>query len=288
MLAALPKKREIHYNLYPSKKKLKKRTRNIEREWAFQRPMFFSHFQRLLSMEPVSMMNIEWDTLQLATPFVLLDYSDTEAPCLSEFFRENRHPSVIVEAYQYFLKGLCLLEQEEIVHTNITENTLLCDFRSHRFLFSQNGDCFLYKELITTYQDRSSKKGDCIDLFVLVFLRRQCLSSLSLANLNDIWDGWMAFVGWKENLEEWKKDWLFQMHRYINAPLNVIVDGLFANAGVWNVYSLQFAFFQCLRLYEDRFYSTFSRWLLSQMGPFEKKLPNAALKALDHFIDGYY
>jgi len=249
---------------------------------------FFLHFQRILSVENVY---LDVDSGIHHGSFVLLDYRYPETYSIASCFpREKNRSLFVIDAYRYLLNGLCLLKEGD-VHMNITEHSILCPSSSYekRFIFSQNGycnPCSLGTMRETVYH--------CIEIHLLSFLKERNLSSLSWLNLEEVWDIWVSLSPFgnifSEVLkEQWKHDWMFQMQRYINRPLQTIVDGLYLSSGTWNVYSLQIVFLILMAPFceKDVFLFSFSQWLVSQMVPFERKLPNAALEALDHFIDEY-
>jgi len=159
-----------------------------------------------------------------------------------------------------------------------------------RYIFSQNDACLSIhsSELLSFLASFTSTKHNaywCIEAQLLSYIINRQLSSLSLSNLEEVWWGFLSpFENTiLEVFKEWKEQWFFQMQKYINRPLNEIVTGLLGSCGSWNVYSLHISFLYCFSEFPS-----FSRWLLLELNPFEKKLPNALLEALDHFIDGVH
>jgi hypothetical protein len=298
MFVSIPKRRkERKHIIY---KKVKRINPFVENEIALNNKYncapFLLHFDRILSFKKVHFGDLEYAELleekDHLYSYVLLEYE--RSPSLYSFLKK-RSFSEVLDAYRYLLHGLCWLHKEKRVHMNITEHTVLCT-HDQRYVFSQNDHCIPIhsSELLSFLSSSSSSTSSssttkyniywCIELQLLSYIVKRQLSSLSLSNLEEVWWGFLSSF---ENtildvFKEWKEQWFFQMQKYINRPLNEIVTGLLGTAGSWNVYSLHIAFLHCFPEFDS-----FSRWLLLELNPFERKLPNATLEALDHFMDGF-
>jgi hypothetical protein len=207
---------------------------------------FFYTFQTCETVN-VGMMNQEDNIQQIDSDdsFVLLKYHRINYQSFTSFLDSTNKQ--LFDIYAYLLKSIQMLIQNNIVHSNICEKSIILNENNLPLLtMSQYSWCINdYDFNIKILDSRGYQPNVVIpfELFTIQYIIENKLTSISISNIYDICRHYKETLNLLVDIE----NGVLFLKLFINKPSATIITELFKFAKTWDNYSLSIVFLRVLQ-----------------------------------------
>jgi hypothetical protein len=176
--------------------------------------------------------------------FVLLKYNRINYQPFTSFY--NKSNKQLFDIYAYLLKSIQMLIQNNIIHSNICEKSIILNENNIPLLARfENSWCINDDFNIKILETKQYPHNFVIpfELFTIQYILENKLTSISISNIYDICNHYKETLHLLVDIE----NGVLFLKIFINKPSANIITELFEFAKTWDNYSLSLVFLQVLK-----------------------------------------
>lgn len=214
-------------------------------------PNSSSFFYTFQTCEPINigMMNQEDNMQQIDSDdsFVLLKYHRINYQTFTSFLDStNKSNKQLFDIYAYLLKSIQMLIQNNIVHFNICEKSIILNENNLPLLTMSEKSWYINDDFNMKTRQYPPNFVIPFELFVIQYILENKLTSISISNIYDICRHYKDKYPSLNLLVDIENGVLF-LKIFINKPSSTIITELFLFAKTWDNYSLSIVFLRVLQ-----------------------------------------